>query len=115
MYFKGMAKELAPHGIRVNCYCPGIHDTKMWQEVDESLGAIHGREKGESLKHESAQIALGRTGEPDDVAKLVAFLARDESEYITGYACRLGLPLIRLVCLLVRRQSIIVDGGIVFT
>ena len=92
-----MAMELAPHGIRVNAYCPGIHDTKMWEEVDEHLGKIQGRKKGESLKYYCDQlIALGRCGEPEDVAKLVAFLARDESEYITG-------------------QSMIIDGGIIFT
>lgn len=58
--------------------------SKMWEQVDESLGAIQGRQRGESLKHESLQIALRRTGEPDDASKLVAFLVRDESEYITG-------------------------------
>lgn len=89
--------EMAPHGIRVNAYCPGIHATKMWDDIDEALGRIDGREKGESYKKYTKDlIALGRTGEPEDVAKLVSFLASDDSEYITG-------------------QNILVDGGIIFT
>lgn len=92
-----MALEMAPYGIRVNAYCPGIHATKMWEEVDEGLGKIQGRPKGESIKKYTQElIALGRTGVPEDVAKLVNFLASDEAEYITG-------------------QSIIVDGGIILT
>jgi len=94
---QGMAMEVAPHGIRVNAYCPGIHDTVMWEEVDEGLGKIQGRGKGESIKKYSEElIALKRTGTPEDVAKLVGFLASDEAEYITG-------------------QSIMIDGGIIMT
>lgn len=94
---QGMAMELAPHGIRVNSYCPGIHDTKMWKEVDERLGKIQGRPKGDSIKKYCDElIALKRCGEPEDVAKIVAFLSSDASEYMTG-------------------QSIVIDGGIIFT
>ena len=89
--------EMAPHGIRVNAYCPGIHDTKMWEEVDEGLGKLQGRAKGESIKKYTQElIALGRTGTPEDVAKLVGFLASEEAEYMTG-------------------QSMISDGGIILT
>ena len=92
---QGMAMEMAPHGIRVNAYCPGIHDTKMWEEVDEGLGRLQGRPEGESIKKYTQElIALGRTGVP--VAKLVNFLASQEAEYITS-------------------QSINIDGGIIFT
>ena len=81
-----MAMELATHGIRVNSYCPGIHDTKMWEEVDEELGKLQGRPKGESIKKYCSElIALKRCGTPSDVAKLVCFLARDESEYMYVY------------------------------
>lgn len=94
---QGMAMEMAPYGIRVNCYCPGIHDTKMWEEVDEKLGELQGRPKGDSIKKYCDElIALKRCGRPEDVAKIVAFLARDESEYMTG-------------------QSLVIDGGIIFT
>jgi NAD(P)-dependent dehydrogenase (short-subunit alcohol dehydrogenase family) len=92
-----MAMELAPHGIRVNAYCPGIHATKMWDEIDARLGEIQGRAQGESIKKFSKDhIALGRTGESEDVTGLVSFLVSDDSEYMTG-------------------QNIVVDGGIIFT
>ncbi|VUC31959.1 unnamed protein product [Clonostachys rosea] len=94
---QGFAMEMAQYGIRVNAYAPGIHATKMWEQIDSSLGRLEGREQGESLKKYSKDlIALGRTGESEDVAKLVSFLASDDSEYMTG-------------------QNILVDGGIVFT
>lgn len=94
---QGMAMEMAPHGIRVNAYCPGIHATKMWDDIDDALGKINGRPKGESIKSFTKDlIALRRTGEPEDVAKLVSFLASEDSEYITG-------------------QSINIDGGIIMT
>lgn len=93
---QGMAMEMARYGIRVNAYCPGIHATPMWDQIDASLGRLEGRAKGETLKKYSEAISLGRTGQPEDVAKLVAWLASDESEYMTG-------------------QSICIDGGIVFT
>lgn len=94
---QGMAMELAPHGIRVNAFCPGIHATKMWELIDDHMGRIQGRPKGASLKKFTQEnIALKRTGEPEDVAKLVSFLASDDAEYMTG-------------------QSINIDGGIIFT
>ena len=94
---QSLAMELAQHKITVNTYAPGIVGTAMWDEVDEALGRVEGRPKGESIKHYSRQIALGRTSVPEDVAGLVGgFLASKDSDYVTG-------------------QSILVDGGIVYT
>ncbi|KAJ5855241.1 hypothetical protein N7455_009189 [Penicillium solitum] len=94
---QSMASEMAPHNITVNAYAPGIVGTSMWEKVDEALGKIEGRAKGESLALYSKSITLGRTSVPDDVAGLVGgFLATKDSDYVTG-------------------QTILVDGGIVFT
>ncbi|EAW24589.1 uncharacterized protein CDV56_107949 [Aspergillus thermomutatus] len=94
---QAMALELASHKITVNAYAPGIVGTSMWTKVDEMLGQIEGRAPGESLKHYSKSIALGRTSIPDDVAGLVGgFLASEDSDYVTG-------------------QTMLVDGGIVLT
>lgn len=87
------AKELAKNKITVNAYCPGIVLTPMWDEIDEKLTALDGREKGSALKDALNGIALGRGEEPADVANLVSFLASNKSDYITG-------------------QAIMVDGGI---
>lgn len=75
MLTKCMAREWGQYGIRANAISPGVIKTKlsavMW-ETDEAAKL-------------SAQLtAIGRLGEPDDVAKLVLFLASDASSYITG-------------------------------
>lgn len=89
------AKEYASHGITVNAYCPGIVGTDMWVEIDERFSEITGAPKGETYKKYVEGIALGRAQTPEDVAALVAFLAGDDSDYITG-------------------QAILTDGGIVY-
>ncbi|WP_112661557.1 acetoin reductase [Microvirga flavescens] len=89
------AKEYASAGITVNAYCPGIVGTDMWVEIDERFAEITGTPKGETYKKYVEGIALGRAQTPDDVAALVAFLASDDSDYITG-------------------QAILTDGGIVY-
>jgi NAD(P)-dependent dehydrogenase (short-subunit alcohol dehydrogenase family) len=94
---QAFAMEMAEHNITVNAYAPGIVGTKMWDEIDEKLAEKAGRKKGEMIKQYSDQlIALGRTSVPEDVSKVVSFLSGPDSEYVTG-------------------QTIVVDGGIIFT
>lgn len=94
---QAFAGEVARHKITVNAYAPGIVDTRMWEEIDDKLGQIEGRKKGESLVYYSEKsVALGRTSQPTDVAGLVGgFLASGDSDYVTG-------------------QTMVVDGGVVF-
>jgi NAD(P)-dependent dehydrogenase (short-subunit alcohol dehydrogenase family) len=68
------AKELGPHGINVNCICPGYVLTEM--------GAATRTE--EMVASWSAMSPLGRCAEPDDVAGVALFLASPESAYMTG-------------------------------
>lgn len=70
---KTLAAELAPYNIRVNGFIPGVIQTGMTQAVVDA--------KGEKLVD---QIALHRLGQPDDVARAVAFLASDAASYLTG-------------------------------
>jgi len=72
---KALAKELAPHGIRVNCVAPGlIGDT-----------AFHGRFTAPAAFDAAARsVLLGRAGTPEDVATVVAFLASTDSAFVTG-------------------------------
>ncbi|GAA4081906.1 acetoin reductase [Actinomadura miaoliensis] len=88
------AKELAPHGITVNSYCPGIVGTDMWDLIDGKLGAHLGLGKGQALERYAAGIPLGRVQTPEDVAAFVSYLAGPDSDYMTG-------------------QSVMIDGGLV--
>ncbi len=70
------AKELGPHGITVNCICPGYVLTEM--------GAAT---RTEAMVQEwSSKSPLGRLAEPSDVANMALFLASDEASYCTGQA-----------------------------
>lgn len=77
--------EMAPHGITANAYAPGIVGTDMWQLIDEELGKKSGAAKGDTIKKYSSElIAVGRVSVPEDVAKLVSFLASRDSDHVTG-------------------------------
>ena len=69
-----LAKQLAPRGITVNTVAPGVVDTDMHQ----------GRLVGEALTWLSSLSPMGRLGRPEDVADVVAFLASDDSRWVTG-------------------------------
>ncbi|WP_018142766.1 acetoin reductase [Alloscardovia criceti] len=86
------AQEFAPRNITVNGYAPGIVDTPMWDYIDEEMGKLNGKPKGENMKAMKDSIALGRYEYPRDVAGVVSFLASEKADYVTG-------------------QTIIVDGG----
>jgi len=80
---KTTAKELASRNITVNAIAPGFITTDMTDKLSEEV-------KAEMLK----QIPLARLGEPKDIAKITAFLASDDSAYMTG-------------------QTLHIDGGMV--
>ena len=72
---KALAKELAPHGIRVNCVAPGL--------IGET--AFHGRFTPPAAFENAAKgVLLGRAGTPEEVATVVAFLASADSSFLTG-------------------------------
>ena len=76
-----MAKELGKYGITVNSIAPGSIMTEMYSAVPE-----------EAKQKKLAAIPLRRYGEPEEVGKLIAFLASDDAAYITA-------------------QTIVIDGG----
>jgi NAD(P)-dependent dehydrogenase (short-subunit alcohol dehydrogenase family) len=73
-YTRGLARECAPFGVTVNCVCPGWID---W-------GDKHAAAPAEVRARALSEIALGRTGTPEDVAGAVAWLASDFASYVTG-------------------------------
>jgi NAD(P)-dependent dehydrogenase (short-subunit alcohol dehydrogenase family) len=83
---RNTSAEMTPLGIRVNCVHPGFIATDMtsWIVKDPDI-----------YSRVVAQISVGRAGEPQDIGRVVAFFASEESAYISG-------------------QSIHVDGGWIF-
>lgn len=81
------ARDLAKQGITVNAYAPGIVDTPMMRKIAEDQGL--------KMSDYESLIALDKLSDPDDVAKVVEFLASDKADYITG-------------------QTILCDGGMQF-
>lgn len=80
---QSLAMELAPTGITVNAVCPGtIVETGMRDEADKRSIA----EGVPTAKQREGMIPMGRVGLPEDIARTVAFLASDESAYMTGQA-----------------------------
>ncbi|UCH86510.1 MAG: SDR family oxidoreductase [Dehalococcoidia bacterium] len=89
-----LAFELAASGIQVNAVCPGQVDTELQRWGWELEANFRGVSYDEIVNEEIEKIPLGKLETTDDVANLVAFLASDQSDYMTG-------------------QAINVDGGIV--
>ena len=84
MFVRNAAMDLARHRIRINAVDPGIIDTRL------SAALVHDPVAGpDYLK----RIPAGRYGTPDDIAKVVLFLASDDAEYMTG-------------------EDVIIDGGL---
>ena len=73
-FTKALAQEGAALGITVNCVCPGYIGTEMVKAVPEEVL------KAKILP----QIPVGRLGEPEEIARCVAFLASDDAGFITG-------------------------------
>lgn len=71
-----LAKELGARSITVNSVAPGIIDT------DVNAGWLRGNPQAEA--HAASIAALGRVGQPEDVADIVAFLASDDARWVTG-------------------------------
>ncbi len=82
---KVAASKMAEYGVTVNAVAPGIVDTQFNRTLDEEIGVKElGLEPGEFLRERAANIPLGRISKPDDVANVVAFMARSDASYITG-------------------------------
>jgi 2-hydroxycyclohexanecarboxyl-CoA dehydrogenase len=76
-FTKTLAREMARHGITVNCVCPGPTNTALLAQT--------GEDPTSGLRAALARsIPLRREGEPDDVAGVVAFLVTDDAAYMTG-------------------------------
>ena len=83
---KTWARISAPYGVRVNCVCPGMIETEMWKMIDIEWGQMLGKNQGETWSERVNQVPMGRGGTPEDVARVITFLASDMAGYMTGQA-----------------------------
>ena len=80
------AREMAPHGVRVNAICPGYIAAGVSEEITASLVAKLGQTPEALDRSTVARVPLGRYGTAEDVAQAVAFLVSPAASYITGQA-----------------------------
>ena len=75
-FTQNLARDYAPHGIRVNAVCPGeIHTPMLEAGVKRA---------GRTIADLDRMVPYGRIGKPEEVAALVAFLASDEAPFMCG-------------------------------
>ncbi|CAM3577447.1 SDR family oxidoreductase [Cytobacillus oceanisediminis] len=91
---KSLAEELAPYNILVNTVAPGRIATDRVAFLDQMKADNQGKTRDEIEEASKKSIPLGRYGNPEEFAKVVAFLASDASSFVTG-------------------TSLLVDGGMV--
>jgi 3-oxoacyl-[acyl-carrier protein] reductase len=75
-----LAIELGPFNVNVNAVAPGFIETRMTQQTAERIGL-----DWEQFKKDAAsRTPLRRTGKPEDVANVIAFLVDDQSSFVSG-------------------------------
>ena len=72
-FTKALAKEVATRGIYVNCVTPAVIATDILNQLDQS-----------AVDYMTSKIPMARTGQPEEVAALVSWLASDECTFSTG-------------------------------
>lgn len=80
-FTKALAREMAPHNIRVNCICPGYVQTPLVEGMASQSDPDDPTRAISAIAH---AVPLGRLGTPDECGELCAFLASNEASYITG-------------------------------
>jgi meso-butanediol dehydrogenase / (S,S)-butanediol dehydrogenase / diacetyl reductase len=85
-FTQALALELAPFRIHVNALCPGLVDTERVGCIAAALAPEGAATEAyrEQLLQEAAAVPLGRVARAEDIARMAAFLASSEAEYLTG-------------------------------
>ena len=86
-FTQALAQELGAHKINVNAICPGLVDTERVDFIASALapeGESGAEHRAMMIRHRESIIPLGRIAQGDDIARMAAFLASSESDYMTG-------------------------------
>ena len=87
---RSLALELAPFKINVNAVCPGFVETQLFEGLINFVGAAQNKNREAVINDFIAQVPLGRMERGEDVANVVAFLASDDANYMTGQAINIS-------------------------
>jgi NAD(P)-dependent dehydrogenase (short-subunit alcohol dehydrogenase family) len=86
MLTQSLAIELAPHGIRANCYVPGHIETPFWGGIADGFARRTGQTPESVVEGFRRTVPMGRFGTADDVAATVSWLASQDAAYVSGQA-----------------------------
>lgn len=81
---KAVAADYGPAGIRVNAVCPGLVRTAMADAVMDHFAGENGLDRAAMYERATGRYPLRRAGEPEEIARAIAFLASDWASFITG-------------------------------
>jgi NAD(P)-dependent dehydrogenase (short-subunit alcohol dehydrogenase family) len=82
---KSVAQEVGQHGITMNVVSPGATNTELRQAREADIRSSMGEEKyADYTRKVNRRYPMGRIGEPDDIAGMIAYLASDKASWITG-------------------------------
>lgn len=84
-YTRSLALELSSHGVTANALCPGLVQTEIWDSFADQIAPKIGKSRQQIFDAAASQASsIKRYARPDEVGKVVAFLASDAASYISG-------------------------------